>query len=85
MPPKSNTFATEADKKAKWCKADDRKLQALISQEGNNINLGRDKDNIKRIHKHWPQRDYKNFATLIRGKLEKFEIERILHGKRRSK
>lgn len=55
----ANFLATEADKIAKWYETDNRMLHALIIQEGNGINLSQDKENIKRIHKHWPNCKYK--------------------------
>ena len=82
MAPKA--YATKADKAAKWNKTDDKKLLELINKDNDNgITLSREASNIRLIHRHWPHRAWKNFASLIRGKLEKIEIEGVLHGKRR--
>ena len=70
-------------KTGNWCSADDQKLEALIRQRGNGITINTDKDNIKRICSHWPHRaQNSNFKTLIRGKLEKFEIHGAVAGRR---
>ena len=70
-----------------WCKADNEKLQGLLEQRGNGINANRGKENIERIAKHWPERistadKKKTFFTLLRGKLEKFEISGSVTGRR---
>jgi hypothetical protein len=86
MPPTRKEARTEADKVAKWNKSDDKKLLALIDPENQNgINLSRGKENIKKIHSHWPHRSWKNFATLIRGKLQQLKVAQTLHGGRRCK
>jgi hypothetical protein len=76
------SFAAMA-KTGNWCSADDQKLEALIRQRGNGITINTDKDNVKRICSHWPHRaQNSNFKTLIRGKLEKFEIHGAVTGRR---
>ncbi len=77
MPPKAKSTDI------RWKKADDLKLLELIKQERNGITHSRSKENIIQIHKHWPHRDWKGFAALIRPKLEKWEIEGILAGQRK--
>jgi ADP-heptose:LPS heptosyltransferase len=69
----------------KWNKSDDAKLLDLINRPNNGIDLSRGKENVKRIHKHWPNRQWKNFATLIRGKLQDLKTARLFHGGRRCK
>ena len=66
-----------------WCTADDEKLEQLIRARGNGITTNRDKANIERISEHWPHRKgNKGFASLLRGKLEKFEIHGAVSGRR---
>ena len=69
-------------KTGNWCGADDKKLEGLIRQKGNGITTETSKDNVARIAKHWPHRTGKNFNTLLRGKLEKFEILGAVSGRR---
>ncbi len=65
-------------------KADDLKLLQLIKQERNGITLFCSKENILQIHKHWPHCDWKGFKVLIWPKLEKWKIEGIIAGQRKS-
>ena len=63
-------------------RADDKKLKGLICQKGNDITMETSKDNVACIAKHWPHRMGKNFNTLLRGRLEKFEILGAVTGRR---
>ena len=66
-----------------WCTTDDKKLEQLIHARGNGITTNHDKANIERISDHWPHcKGNKGFASLLRGKLEKFEILGAVSGRR---
>jgi hypothetical protein len=79
MPPKKKETTP------KWGKSDNAKLLELIKQPGNGINLSCARSNIQAINKHWPHRtDWKQFSTLIRAKLQQFELESVIAGQRRA-
>lgn len=83
MPPKSKE-SKEAKQKV-WNKSDDKKLLELIKQEGNGITLSSARSNVEAINKHWPHRtDWKQFSSLIRGKLQQWELESVIAGQRRA-
>lgn len=83
---KAKQYATKDDKAAKWNKTDDKKFLALVdSSNDNGINLSCSKHNVELIHRHWPHREWKNFALLIRKKLQELSVQQVLHGGRRSK
>jgi phage-related protein len=72
---KKKEARTKADKAAKWNKTNDKKLLAFVDPENQNgINLSRGKENIKKIHSHWPHRSWKNFASLIWSKLSQLKV-----------
>ncbi len=74
MPPQSSN--------SKWKSGDDAKLLRLVKQ-GLVDPSDRSIATIKLLHKEWPQKSYKSFAQLIRGKLEKIHLAQNIEGARR--
>jgi hypothetical protein len=50
-----------------WKDADNHKLTQLLKIDPHDHS----KANIQKLHENWPNKPYKSFATLVRGKLEK--------------
>ncbi len=84
MPP---TKGTEVVKKncANWKDADNAKLLSLLHPRGPIDPNDRGATNIKRLHQEWPNKSYKTFATLVRGKLEKICTREAIDGARRAR
>jgi hypothetical protein len=84
MPP---TKGTEAKKRAaaNWKDADNHKLTQLLKPIGKIDPHDHSKANIQKLHENWPNKPYKSFATLVRGKLEKICAGEAIDGARRAK
>ena len=83
MPPTKG--AETAKKSANWKEADNAKLLSLLHPRGPIDPNDRSATNIKRLHKEWPHKSYKTFATLIRGKLEKICAGEAIDGARKAR
>jgi hypothetical protein len=70
MPP---TKGKEAKKRAtaNWKDANKHKLNQLLQPIGKIDPHDHIIANILKLHENWPNKRYKSFATLVRGKLEK--------------
>lgn len=78
----SSSSASQTTRK-KWGPADDKHLSHLILTKKIDP-TNRSKATILKLleEPQWRNREYKGFAQLIRGKLERVETDRILKGGR---
>ncbi len=81
MPPTKGTESARS-KSANWKEADNAKLLSLLHPRGPTDPNDHSATNIKRLHQEWPNKTYKSFATLVRGKLEKICAGHAIDGAR---
>ena len=72
-----------ASKPANWSDPDDAKLAQLFRQKKVSF-TDLHKDTIKKVNnQHFPEREFKNFSPLFKGKAAQWALNKYLTGRRK--